>query len=103
MGRGRPENFKPRSTVEARKNGKKGGLKSGESRRKKKLLRELLELALATKDSGGTTAAENIVAALVREAQSGNVKAFETIRDTIGEKPKDEVAQDMTLEISWQK
>lgn len=101
MARGRPENFKPRSTVEARKNGQKGGVRSGEARREKKRLRELLELALATKDSNGNTAAESIVAALLREAQGGNVRAFETIRDTIGEKPKDEVAQDVTLRISW--
>lgn len=101
MARGRPENFKPRSTAEARKNGQKGGVRSGEARREKKRLRELLELALATKDSNGNTAAESIVAALLREAQGGNVKAFETIRDTIGQKPKDEVAQDVTLRISW--
>lgn len=101
MGRGRPENFKPRSTVEARKNGKKGGLKSGESRRKKKLLRELLEIALAMKDDDGRTEAENVVAALVREAKGGNVKAFEAIQSTIGEKPKEEVAQDVTMRISW--
>ena len=101
MARGRPENFKPRSTAEARKNGQKGAARSGESRREKKRLRELLELALATKDSAGNTAAESIVAALLREAQGGNVRAFETIRDTIGEKPKDEVAQAVTLRISW--
>lgn len=100
---GRQTNLVPmRSAEEAREKGRKGGKKSGEARREKKRLRELLELALATKDSDGTTAAESIVAALVREAQGGNVKAFETIRDTIGEKPTDKVAQDTKLEIRWQ-
>lgn len=28
---------------------------------------------------------------LIQEALNGNVSAFQTIRDTIGEKPKDEV------------
>lgn len=102
MGRGRPENFKPRSTVEARKNGKKGGLKSGESRRKKKRLRELLELALERVGDDGQTTAEAVTAALVAKALTGDVKAYEVIRDTVGEKPKDEVAQDTTLEIRWQ-
>ena len=100
-----PENIIPtqfKSGKKARESGRKGGKKSGEAKREKKRLRELLELALATKDSDGNTAAESIVAALVREAQSGNVKAFETIRDTIGEKPTDKVAQDSTLEIRWQ-
>ena len=90
-----------KSGKKARESGRKGGKKSGEAKREKKRLRELLELALATKDSNGNTAAERIVAALLREAQGGNVKAFETIRDTIGQKPKDEVAQDVTMRISW--
>lgn len=34
---------------------------------------------------------EKISFSLIQEALKGNVKAFETIRDTIGEKPKDNV------------
>ena len=32
---------------------------------------------------------ENIITALIDKAQSGDVRAFEVIRDTIGEKPTD--------------
>ena len=99
---GRPENFRPRSSDEARKNGEKGGKKSGEARRKKKRLRELLELALARVDDGGQTTAEAVTAALVTKALAGDVRAYEVIRDTVGEKPTDKVAQDSTLEIRWQ-
>lgn len=37
------------------------------------------------------TMQEKISLSLIQEALEGNVKAFETIRDTIGEKPKDNV------------
>lgn len=37
------------------------------------------------------TLREGITAALIKSALSGNTKAFELIRDTIGEKPTDKV------------
>ena len=77
------QNLKPvRSKEEARERGSKGGKKSGEARREKKLLKEELMLLLA---QGDTQA--KISLALIEEAIKGNVKAFEVIRDTIGEKP----------------
>lgn len=77
------QNLKPvRSKEEARERGSKGGKKSGEARREKKLLKEELMLLLA---QGNTQA--KISLALIEEAIKGNVKAFEVIRDTIGEKP----------------
>lgn len=71
-----------RSKEEVKKIAAKGGVNSGKARRKKKLLRETIETMLAT----GKTQ-DNIVAALLKEAEDGNVKAFEAIRDTIGQKP----------------
>ena len=91
-----------RSKEEARARGSVGGRKSVEARRKKKLLRELLDLALARVDDGGQTTAEAVTAALVTKALAGDVRAYEVIRDTVGEKPTDKVAQDTTLEIRWQ-
>lgn len=86
------QNLKPaRSKSEARERGRKGGKKSGESRRQRKTLREEL---LAILESGNTQ--ERLSLALINEALYGNhsgsvTKAFETIRDTIGEKPVDKV------------
>ena len=40
------ENIYPRSSDEARENGKKGGIASGEARRQKKTMREWLEIAM---------------------------------------------------------
>lgn len=79
-----------RSESEVRELGKKGGIASGEARREKKMLKELLEDALS---KGTETDNEyvNITLALIREANKGNVKAYEVIRDTLGQKPIDKV------------
>ena len=76
------------SKDEARRRGANGGKKSGESRRKRKALKEQLLLLLETGDT-----AESVAAALIGKALSGDVRAFEVIRDTIGEKPVEKVAQ----------
>lgn len=76
------ENLKRLSPSEARENGKKGGLKSGEVRRERKALKEELLYLL---EQGETQ--QKISLALIKQALKGNVKAFAMIRDTIGEKP----------------
>lgn len=84
-------NLKPvRSKNEARERGKKGGIKSGEARAKKKTLKEELIILLETKIEDKTIQ-EKISFSLIQEALKGNVKAFETVRDTIGEKPVEQV------------
>lgn len=86
------QNLKPvRSKNEARERGKKGGIKSGEVRAKRKTLKEELLLLLETK-AEDKTIQEKISLSLIQEALKGNVKAYETIRDTIGEKPKENVS-----------
>lgn len=94
MARGNPNtlNSPVRSANEARKLGSAGGKKSGEARRKKKALREHLEALLAGKQ-GGMTTAEALTLALVEKGLSGDVRAFEVIRDTIGEKPVEKTQQ----------
>lgn len=101
MARGNPENMKPvRSKEEAKELGAKGGRKSGESRRKKRALREYLEARLEIK-SGDMNTAEAITVALVEKALAGDVRAYETIRDTLGQNPRQvvetEVSGDMNL------
>ena len=81
------ENLRPVSSKdEARERGRKGGLASGEARRKRKTLKEELLLIL----SEGETQ-QSVTLALIEKAMSGDTKAFEVIRDTIGEKPIDKV------------
>jgi len=83
-----------------------GGFASGESRRARRTLRAELEALLSTqtvdKETGekkDTTVQTAITLALIKEALEGNTKAFEIIRDTIGEKPVErfsleEISQD---------
>ena len=81
------ENLRPvKSTEEARERGRKGGLASVEARRKRKTLKEELLLML----SDGETQ-QSVTIALIEKAMSGDTKAFEVIRDTIGERPIDKV------------
>ena len=89
---GNPQNFekgtnfadRPDRAVEA---GRKGGLMKGENFRKKKLLKEELEILLEIVDKDGHTNQEKISMALLQKASKGDTKAFEVIRDTIGQKP----------------
>ena len=84
------ENLRALSTKEAREIGRKGGKKSVEVRRAKKTMKETLqELLKLPCDVEGETCNGYMAAsiALYRQALAGNVKAYEVIRDTIGEKP----------------
>ena len=87
------ENLKPnseRTPSERRKNAQKAGIKSGEKRRERKKFKELLEIALLLPDEeSGKQNDFAIVAAIIKKAANGDTKAFELIRDTIGEKPTD--------------
>lgn len=88
------KNLKPqteRTKSEQREIAKKGGIASGESRRKKKTIRETLEMMLSGKLPDGATRQDAIVVALMEKALSGDVRAFEAIRDSIGEKPTDKM------------
>lgn len=69
---------------------RKGGIASGKARQEKKMLKDLLEDALS---KGTETDNEyvNITLALIREANKGNVKAYEVIRDTLGQKMSEKV------------
>ncbi len=65
---------------------RKAQKKAVEVRNGKKQLKEELILLLQAEDNQ-----KKISVALIKQALNGNVKAFEVIRDTIGEKPKDVV------------
>jgi hypothetical protein len=90
------KNLKPLTTEKAREIGKKGGIASGKAKRQRKALKEELILLLSEKDIQ-----KSIATALIDKALNGDTKAFEVIRDTIGEKPTDkvEVAQDKAFEV----
>lgn len=93
-----------RSEEEAREKGRKGGIASGEARRRKKTMREALEQLLYHGKIPETTKsmmrAEGIndeemthqmviTRSLIAKAESGDVQAYNAICQMIGEKPAD--------------
>lgn len=87
--------FDSRTTEEQREIARKGGKASGEARRRKRDLKKALEMLLEKdfKDKSGKTISgtEAITAKLFEQAMRGNVKAFETIRSTVGQDPVQKV------------
>ena len=102
------QNLKPftseQSREEAAKNGKKGGVASGKARRDKKNLRQALEMLLEKdySDKNGNTVSgtEAISVKLFEQAMKGNIKAFETIRSTVGQDPVQKIqVQEISQEV----
>lgn len=89
------QNLRPGEYKLSQEEAKKGGKASAEARRKKRDLRLALEMLLEKEVSdggGGTiTGAQALTARLYKEALKGNVKAFEVLRDTVGQKPIEKV------------
>lgn len=83
------ENLKPFETLteeQQRKIRSKGGKRSAEIKKERKKLKEELLLLLSENDNN-----RKMSLAILQRAMNGDTKAFEVIRDTIGEKPKEEV------------
>ena len=91
----------------------RGGKASGRARKKRKMFKQLFNELLAGEltpelaealneksnalgiDTSGFTVAEYIGLAQVVKAVGGDTKAFEVIRDTVGEKPVDKQEMDI--------
>lgn len=91
------KSFSERTEKEQREIQQKGGIASGEARRRKRDLRKALEMLLekdyTDKKGNIATGAEAISTKLFEQAMKGNVKAFETIRSTVGQDPVQKVEQ----------
>lgn len=100
------QNLRPPTTEEARERGRKGGKASAKKRQQNKTFKEIInkfldgqvtddrlkeqmvEFGFADNEVSNKSCA---VFALWKEAIKGNTKAFELMRDTIGEKPQDKI------------
>ena len=110
MQKGRKENLisnKDRTPEELREMTRKGGIASGEARRRKKTMREALEMLLyetklneQTKQMLQAEGIKNaddfnhqmvITRSLIAKAESGDVQAYNAICSMIGEKPADKI------------
>ena len=76
-----------RDSETAKAMGRAGGLASAASRRKRRAMRDYLEIALRMddEDTGELNAMESALA-LVREAKRGNVRAWQAMLEALGEK-----------------
>lgn len=89
---GNPQNLIVPTSEQARINGAKGGYASQAAQKARKTLREELLVLL---EKGDTQ--EHISLAQIQKALQGDTKAFEVIRDTIGEKQPETV--DTTVRV----
>ena len=101
MPRGNPQNFDIiRTSEEAKKRGSAGGIKSGKARRNKAMLRDCLQILMEKKmldaDGKKITGAEALSVEVFQKALAGDMKAWELLRDTAGQKPADKVEQTNT-------
>lgn len=107
--------FSQRTESEQREIRRKGGIASGEARRKKVLLRGILEKALPMPEKNDQikemmrqagwideeiTQAVVVVQGLLMQAKKGDVAAFNAIRDLNGEKPVEEINNTLTTDVT---
>lgn len=103
-----------------RENGRKGGIASGEAKRKKKAMRERLEILLAMPLGKGEaidiediqsfaalkkkniTVQEAVLVAQITRAMTGDTAAAAFVRDTVGEKPKDNMNVGLQLPVFYE-
>ncbi len=100
------QNLRPPTTEEARERGKKGGKASAKKRQQNKTFKEIINKFLDEQVTNEDLKEQMVkfgfadneisnkccaVFALWKEAIKGNTKAFELMRDTIGEKPIEQI------------
>ena len=106
-----------RTKEEAKKRGKAGGIASGKARREKKAFRETLEAILGMAMKGGNDVSvddiqsfaeiegrnisvqEAILVAQIQKALTGDTRAAEYVRDTIGENPSTKVEAEVVIPV----
>ena len=79
------KNLRVPTSEEAREIGRKGGIASGKARAIAKTFKETIN------DELSDEALKKIIKKIIHEAQRGNMKAIELLRDTRGEKPVEQV------------
>lgn len=97
--------------------GRQGGIKSGETKRRKKAMKETLDVLLSLPLRSGKYAdieavknfaalkgknistQEAMLISMMQRAMKGDVKAAEFIRDTVGQKPVENMNMNMNLPV----
>lgn len=90
--------FGQKNDLRTLENCRKGGQATAEMWERRRTFREAIEALLDTEVEAGVTYREAIVKALCDKALEGSVHAFEVIRDTVGEKPTENLNVDIMTE-----
>lgn len=88
------DNLIPQAHVLTVEEQSRGGKASVKARKERKTLKEELIMLLEKNNSQ-----ERISLALLQRALDGDTKAFEVIRDTVGEKPTNKVEADVNANV----
>ena len=98
------ENLKPMEYELSREEAKKGGIKSGQVRKEKKLMKDCFKLLMSLPSKNDKLKSQikslgiededitnqmAVTISMFQQALKGNVRASEFIQDTMGEKPVD--------------
>ena len=92
--------FNELTEEEQRELARKGGQKSGEVRKAKKTMKQMLDYLLEKNiktNKGDMSTLEAIMVSMIAKASKGDVRATEFIRDTIGQKPSDKVVGELSI------
>lgn len=93
------QNLRPSEYKLSQEEAKKGGIASGEARRRKRDIRlaleALLEKDITDKHGNVMSTAEAIAIKQIEKALKGDTRAFEVVRDSAGQKPTDKI--DLTV------
>ena len=84
-----------KGTPEARERASKAGKASNEMYRERKKWAESIDIFLKQTDENGVSNQDKIVLGMIAKAMEGCVGASEFLRDTVGEKPTDQVSLDV--------
>lgn len=100
-------NLKVLTPKQAREYGRKGGKKSAQVQAKARTfaetLKTLLEIELTNSKGEKVSTREAISTALIKKALSGDRAAFAEIRDTVGERPIEQLEQRVEFKDDWRK
>ena len=92
----REDNLRPSEYKLSQDEAKRGGIASGEARRRKRDIRlaleALLEKDITDKHGNTMSTAEAIAIKQIEKALKGDTKAFEVVRDSAGQKPVEKVS-----------
>ena len=94
------ENLTPFTSESGRAAGRKGGIASAEAKKKRKQIKEYVDILLESNTDGAELCDAGMVAfQMVNQAKKGNLKAIRLLLQLLGELDKDKVRIDINANV----